>query len=385
MAAQPAVPAPAFDLATWEKEMELGPEDNGIGRIRQKVYLITFARVLAQTALANPRLKDPSTMNRQTIMNVVRDAVDHPMLGSGGGRPADREASPIEKIVVFREKHRDGSFHFHVGLQLSVALGFVTAKRALLLRHSLVSHWSSTHTQWWSVVRYGYFPNPPKKLPTDLDAQRLTWARRGVRFNLHEDSQEPYVAGAWRARHEKRELEAAATCAPCKYSKLDLQSVILSEGLKTKEAVLTYASKHGSDAMKAYVKQVQRKLKEHIDDAVEWDSAPANFADQFVTEWEILCRAADEPCPHGDSCIYAKAATEFFRAHAPGLSQNALAASLRGVLMTGPSKDVRVPFLVGATNTGKSTLVESFDDLFGESAVFTFLPSRTPNTLCAIG
>ena len=126
--------------------MELGPEDNGIGRIRQKVYLITFARVLAQTALANPRLKDPSTMNRQTIMNVVRDAVDHPMLGSGGGRPADREASPIEKIVVFREKHRDGSFHFHVGLQLSVALGFVTAKRALLLRHSLVSHWSSTHT-----------------------------------------------------------------------------------------------------------------------------------------------------------------------------------------------------------------------------------------------
>ena len=85
--------------------MELGPEDNGIGRIRQKVYLITFARVLAQTALANPRLKDPSTMNRQTIMNVVRDAVDHPMLGSGGGRPADREASPIEKIVVFRENH----------------------------------------------------------------------------------------------------------------------------------------------------------------------------------------------------------------------------------------------------------------------------------------
>ena len=86
--------------------MELGPEDNGIGRIRQKVYLITFARVLAQTALANPRLKDPSTMNRQTIMNVVRDAVDHPMLGSGGGRPADREASPVEKIVVFREAPR---------------------------------------------------------------------------------------------------------------------------------------------------------------------------------------------------------------------------------------------------------------------------------------
>ena len=84
----------------------------------------------------------------------------------------------------------------------------------------------------------------------------------------------------------------------------------------------------------------------------------------------------EETCPHGDQCIYHQAATEFFRAHAASLSQTSLAASLRAILISGPSKDVRVPFLVGTTNTGKSTLVESFDALFGESAVF-HLPAVT--------
>ena len=44
--------------------------------------------------------------------------------------------------------------------------------------------------------------------------------------------------------------------------------------------------------------------------------------------------------------------------------------------MGGPSKDNRVPFLVGTTNTGKSTIVESFDELYGEDAVF-HLPAET--------
>ena len=44
--------------------------------------------------------------------------------------------------------------------------------------------------------------------------------------------------------------------------------------------------------------------------------------------------------------------------------------------MSGPSKDARVPLLVGATNTGKSTLVESFDALYGHKHVF-HLPSVT--------
>ena len=140
--------------------------------------------------------------------------------------------------------------------------------------------------------------------------------------------------------------------------------------------MITYANDCGSAGMQAYVKQVQRKLREHIDDAVEWANAPAVLAAQSLTEWEIPCRAADEQCPNGVGCIYAQAVVEFFRAHAASFSQSALAAALRAIIVNGPSKDVRVPFLLGATNTGKSTLVESFDALFGESAVF-HLPAVT--------
>ena len=65
----PAVPAPAFDLVAWAAEMDLGPEvnDSGPGRIRRKVYLITFARVLLQTIMHSPHLRDPSTRDHITF------------------------------------------------------------------------------------------------------------------------------------------------------------------------------------------------------------------------------------------------------------------------------------------------------------------------------
>ena len=84
--------------------------------------------------------------------------------------------------------------------------------------------------------------------------------------------------------------------------------------------MLDFASMHSSDSMKAYVEQVYRKLKEQIEDAVEWANAPAALAAQSLTDWEILCHAVEEPCPHGDACIYASAATEVFRAHPAGFS-----------------------------------------------------------------
>ena len=88
--------------------MDLGPESNGPARIRRKAYLITLARVLLQTITGNPLLTDPSTLDRQAILDAVRNAVDFPALGVGGGRPSGRQESPIEKIVVLRENTRMG-------------------------------------------------------------------------------------------------------------------------------------------------------------------------------------------------------------------------------------------------------------------------------------
>ena len=95
-----------------------------------------------------------------------------------------------------------------------------------------------------------------------------------------------------------------------------------------------------------------------------------------MTDWALLCCCADEECPHGDGCKYHKASEEILEGNKHNWDRRRLAAALRNIIIAGPSKENRVPFLVGATNTGKSTLVESFDDLYGFHNVF-HLPAIT--------
>ena len=109
----------------------------------------------------------------------------------------------------------------------------------------------------------------------------------------------------------------------------------------------------------------------YIDDAQEWDAAKAAAFEERLTDWEILVKAANTPCPHGPgACTYANAVAEIFRSNAQSVSQSELARSLKDTLQRGPSKTCRVPFLVGPPNTGKSTVLYPFDDLFGPKRVF---------------
>jgi hypothetical protein len=94
------------------------------------------------------------------------------------------------------------------------------------------------------------------------------------------------------------------------------------------------------------------------------------------SDWALLCQASDQPCPHGNQCVYKGACDQIFELNAVNFSWVSLAAALRAVIVNGPSKTTRVPYLVGSTNSGKSTLVESFDSLFGQTNVF-HLPAVT--------
>ena len=90
-----------------------------------------------------------------------------------------------------------------------------------------------------------------------------------------------------------------------------------------------------------------------------------------MTDWDMLCHAAARPCPHGPGhCSYAQAAADIFAQNADSISPRRLASCLKDVLCHGPSKTCRVPLLVGESNTGKSTLLYPFDDLFGPKHVF---------------
>ena len=78
-------------------------------------------------------------------------------------------------------------------------------------------------------------------------------------------------------------------------------------------------------------------------------------------------RAALSPRPpRGPCCTF----QEFFAANQNTLSRDHLATALRAIIMGGPAKTRRTPMLVGPSNTGKSTLVSPFVQLFGFRSVF---------------
>jgi len=350
---------------------ELGAADTDA---KSWVYLLTFARVLHER-LNRGGLKDVATLTKQDVLSFVRDAWDNPISGVEGGRPRSEADGPLLlKVVVFEEKHQDGTKHFHVAVLLSKQMRFAPCKRTLLERHGLVAHFSCTHSQWWSAVRYGALPSA-RKQTVDDDPER--WVPEGhTPIDLFQDSQEPFIASAWRRRRERKDCEAAVAGQTNAFSKLDFTSLVLSKGLTTRAAVLSYVRQHGTVAMQSYVNNNQRRLDEYLDDAIEWDSSDAVAFEEQQTDWAYVCSRAEQPCPLGEECPYHVAAQKFFEGNVANFSQADLAEALRRIIVMGPCKEARVPFLVGPTNTGKSSLVASFDSLFGARRVY-HLPAVT--------
>ena len=180
-------------------------------------------------------------------------------------------------------------------------------------------------------------------------------------------------AAIWKRRREESERALAPPGSKQKkqrFNKLDLTALIISQGLTTQAAVMEYVQDHGTEQMQLFVHQRQRNLKDFVAEAMQWGSAREQAAAERQSEWSTLCAAADKSCPHGTACSYAEAAEAFFAANAASLSRVELAVALRNILLHGPSKTTRAPMIIGPTNSGKSTLVLPFDELFGFAQVF---------------
>ena len=127
---------------------------------------------------------------------------------------------------------------------------------------------------------------------------------------------------------------------------------------------------HGTESMQLFVCQRQRYLKDYVAEAHEWGQAREQTALDMESDWALVCRTAGKECPHGDGCTYNAAALSFFQANGDSISREELGVALRNILLTGPSKTTRAPMIIGPTNSGKSTLILPFDELFGFSRVF---------------
>ena len=185
---------------------DVGSEDGGAN---QQIYLITVSRVLPEV-MASAGFRDVETLTRAELRDMVRDAFDDPVHLTSVGRPRACTESKVEVVIVAREYHADGSAHFYVVVKLNANMRFKQAKLTLRMRHKLPSHWSCTHRQLWSALRYLFVATPKKPV---VDKDLLSWARDGRDLDLHELSKQPFLAKAWRLRREKAETEALVEVA----------------------------------------------------------------------------------------------------------------------------------------------------------------------------
>ena len=345
---------------------DLGREDDDANQL---VYLGTVSRVLPGASVAG-KYRDIQKLEKADLLTMVRGAIDEPIpLGSAGRRPRTRMGSPVDLAVVSKSPTRMAAETSILWSSCCGTCASGSSTQTLAERHKLPSHWSCSHSKLWSAI--SYLCRRTSKKPV-VDPDPAVWTYDGRPLDLKELSREPFVAEAWRKRGERLEDKASAEAkkAPA-FTKLDFVALVLSKHLHTKASLMAYVQQFASAAAQEYTSKHQRRLQEFLEDAQEWAEAKAMAHSEKLTDWEIVCRAADTPCKHAPGeCGYATAVQEIFRHNASTLSPHRLATSLRKVLVGGPSKTCRVPFLVGPSNTGKSTLLYTFDDLFGPKHVF---------------
>lgn len=152
---------------------------------------------------------------------------------------------------------------------------------------------------------------------------------------------------------------------------MDFNALVLAEGLETPNSVMAYVQDKGSAAMQSYVARSQRHLSEHLAEARAWGRARVEAESEKETEWALVQRVAGGTCDccEGGQCPWVDATSSFFQRNSATIDEGFLASCLAKIICQGPSKKCRVPLICGPTNTGKSTVLDPLDPLFGPSFV----------------
>ena len=136
-----------------------------------------------------------------------------------------------------------------------------SVKRAMRERFRVACHFSSSHTQLWSCIRYGFVASAKKpdvdqtpfmwtggkKWPTGLvksvsTASKLLW----------EASQRPWNAECWAARSAQTQKHMAETGkGKAKCDKLDIFAVILDNNFTKAAQIIAHALESGTESMQS--------------------------------------------------------------------------------------------------------------------------------------
>ena len=274
---------------------------------KRQAYLVTLPcpRPGSVSSTGQP-LVAPGSKTKAEVLACFLDACAHPDYANAwqGGH----SRVELDKAGLWREFHeerqqRDEHDHIAALAQKGHDFRYLPVKRALLLRHGIASHWSCTHTGYWSCVRYCAMASP-KKPDGAIDKAPELWSRQGAHPPVIDCCYAPVTERALTAKRQKMASAAAAAGkGEPKVNDLDVWALVVRSGVRNSEddqtahlQLAAYAKEHCGEAMVQYLFRRRHVLRKMIDDIWEWENVEQALAVARRTRLDALTAAEQAPC-----------------------------------------------------------------------------------------
>lgn len=373
---------PVLPLTSSSPEVVVGVslDEEADAKRGRRIYLVTLPRPKQSVNADGRTLVAPGSKTRKEILQIFLECCANPIHTSASAL-ASLMPVPIRHTGVFRELHAeddggDEGIHDYLPVRAVRDFMYLPVKRALLERHGLASHWSCSHTGYWSVIRYLHHPTP-KKPAASLDKEYIVWATQGEKHPLLQDCMnEPTTAAALEARRLKTDRQAAEKGKPsARISEIDIWPIVVrnnirntADDMNAAEALMAWAVDCASKPMVDFLFKHRARLNGLIDDIWKWQNVKEDLGHARLSGLQTLHKAVSKPCVCRG--VWAHHVRVSFRLN--GINAEELCCDILHSIESGRCESVPVIVLAGARGgEGKSLFLKALYAVFGEENVFS--------------
>ena len=350
---------------------------------KQRVYLVTLSRPKQDFSSNGIRLRAPAEFSKKQILAFVREACEHPAYLNHLCRASGSKVSLL-RVCVFREFYKPdengvADIHDHLPLLAEGSFRFMPVKRALLNRRGLASHWSCTHTGYWSALRYCVVPSPKKPL-VSLDQAPEVWPES---HPAHDECvHAPVTAEAIQAKRKKAcDTRAEEGKSEPRPTDMDVWALVVRSGIYNAPddpfadlKLAQYAKLHCSITMCHYLFKNRAKLNALIDDIWRWEKIDDVVAACSRTRPQAMSAALELPCVCRGAWMNAIVASFMMN----NIRSAELCSDIQTSLERGRSEATPVVCLAGSRGgEGKSVFLKALHSVFQDPGFVFTVPDKS--------
>ena len=331
------------------------PAQQNARRIFKSVYAVQFSH----TSIAGRR--NPEDMSKQDFASLLKKCHDDVFTTA---RQSTAGPNSVEKVIVFREKHSNGKYHFYAGIACARQYSWDPVARLLRDREHVYVSFRADHDSFWSIVTYGAVPSAHKKLD-EIDKEPYHSNNKTAEDELRDV---PRCARRCDKQRVAEFLHGAAPAPPPKEprrtGRLDLEDLakrIVNEEWKTIEAVQGAARAERDTAPELYA-TVLHMGQDKMQAFMHWVWAIEEQGQPARDRIEVLQRCGEE-----DECIcggkWADAADWLLEFQ--GVDREYFKGIVLRALRHGRHKMLNI-VIYGAGDAGKSFLWKPLAAVYGD-------------------